>query len=356
MKKLFIPFIIIVLIFSSCAEAVPDPPPAATAPTSPDVSTASPPPITSAETVSADESEFTDRGLLLSSEDIFSDPLAERFGISDAPELFKTLTENEDVKNLKLYDFTADDFDLDGVQEAFAVVGEYNGYHIDGCIYFITQNGCEKINDEPYDLREADEPVIDLGDRKLYRVWNVFVTGRCAYVYGVKDGGWYEHEISMRGQDLERVGDSYDFTIVNGSDYDCGVELDSMIYTGHTWKTYYLYWNGEEFREYGGIEITEEQFSGLEGAREILDAVLGSAWRITGILYRSNGIIDVNLAWRRNEYCEDYCYIELRLKDGAIEYVSDSDDEDLISRHSMPGNMHPAFLEDIADYPESFPE
>ena len=261
----------------------------------------------------------------------------------------------------KLYDFVADDFDLDGKYEAFAVLGRFTGYESAGDIYFVTENGAEKINDETYYLAPDRYPVFDMGDRKFYRVWHVFTTGESAYVYGVKDGKWYEQDISQRGQDLERVGLSDDFTIVNGSDYDMGYFAEEHATSGHTWKTYYLYWNGEEFREYGGIEITEEEFLSYENAGHFLELAEENGCFVSGILYRGNGLINLNMTKRDFYGNEDYYYFSLIPSDGGLEFLrtdysvsSMLRGEDEFTANACPGIMKPAFLEDIADYPEKF--
>ncbi len=309
-----------------------------------------------------DDIVFSDDGFEFSTPaDLRDEDLIYQFGIDDenAKKLIEVLFENTADPEEKLYDFVADDYDLDGSYEAFAVLGEFNGFEIAGDIYFVTDEGVEKINGEKYYLDYDRYPVFDLGDRKLYRVWHVFTTGKSAYVYGVKDGKWYEHEISQRGQDLERMGLSDNFTIVNGSDYDSGYFADDNSTSGHTWKTYYLYWNGEEFREYGGIEITEEQFLKCEGAQHILDLAEENDCFVSNILYRGNGLINVNLTDRDFYGNENYYYFSLILDDGKLEYLrtdgnlSSQDDE--FEYNVCSGIMYPAFLEDIADYPESFP-
>lgn len=309
-----------------------------------------------------DDIVFSDDGFDFSTPtDLEDEDLIYQFGIDDenAKKLIKVLFENTADSEEKLYDFVIDDYDLDGTYEAFAVKGNRSGYEIKGDIYFVTADGVEKINGETYYLDYDRYPVFDLGDRKLYRVWHVFATGRSAYVYGVKDGKWYEHEISQRGQDLERMGLSDNFTIVNGSDYDSGYFVADNSTSGHTWKTYYLYWNGEEFREYGGIEISKEQFLKCEGAQHILDLAEENDCFVSNILYRGNGLINVNLTDRDFYGNEDYYYFSLILEDGKLEYFRTlqnsylRDDEFRCNTNS--GIMYPAFLKDIADYPESFP-
>ena len=305
---------------------------------------------------------FSDDGFDFSTTtDLEDEDLIYQFGIDDenAKKLIEVLFENTADPEEKLYDFVIDDYDLDGSYEAFAVKGKYNGYEIAGDVYFVTENGVEKINSEKYYLGTERYPVFDLGDRKLYRVWHVFTTGRSAYVYGVKDGKWYEHEISQRGQDLERMGLSDNFTIVNGSDYDSGYFAADNSTSGHTWKTYYLYWNGEEFREYGGIEITEEQFLKCEGAQHILDLAEENDCFVSNILYRGNGLINLNLTDRDFYGNEDYYYFSLILEDGRLEFLRTDRNpnyiDDEFKYNAQSGIMYPAFLEDIADYPESFP-
>lgn len=56
---------------------------------------------------------------------------------------------------------------------------------------------------------------------------------------------------------------------------------------------------------------------------------------------------------------EDYYYFSLILEGGKLEYLHTDRDinykDDEFRYNIKQGIMHPAFLEDIADYPESFP-
>ena len=63
--------------------------------------------------------------------------------------------------------------------------------------------------------------------------------------------------------------------------------------TGHTWNTYYFYWD-DGLREYGGTEILVEEFSKYNGADRIVDKILKDGFDIMSIYKRQNGIININ--------------------------------------------------------------
>ena len=62
----------------------------------------------------------------------------------------------------------------------------------------------------------------------------------------------------------------------------------------HTYKKYYFYWDGDDFKEYGGIHITEEQLSSVEGGKQAIQKITNGGFSVSEIFYRSNGIININ--------------------------------------------------------------
>jgi len=48
--------------------------------------------------------------------------------------------------------------------------------------------------------------------------------------------------------------------------------------TGHTWKRYYLYWNGSALVEYGGIKITQTQLRSVNGCQKIINSNNQFGW------------------------------------------------------------------------------
>ena len=83
--------------------------------------------------------------------------------------------------------------------------------------------------------------------------------------------------------------------------------------TGHSYKTYYYHYDGTEFREYGGIEITREQLETLEGAQDILTQLETKDASISNILYRANGIININYKGSGSNH-----NLTLRVKDNTV--------------------------------------
>ena len=65
--------------------------------------------------------------------------------------------------------------------------------------------------------------------------------------------------------------------------------------TRHTWQCYCYFLYGVEMREYGGINISKNQLWAFEGAEEILLGVMEEGYEIGDIIYRANGIINVNI-------------------------------------------------------------
>ena len=114
----------------------------------------------------------------------------------------------------------------------------------------------------------------------------------------------------------------------------------------HEYVTYYLYFDGEAFHEYGGIQISLEDLRRVPGINGVIDQItsmIDDGVTLLEIFYRGNGIIDIN-------YVEDntfYNYLRIRLlEDGRIEYPDHGDDRGYISG---------AYYDLIATYPDSFP-
>ena len=61
-------------------------------------------------------------------------------------------------------------------------------------------------------------------------------------------------------------------------------------------RPHYFYFDSKQccFVEYGGIEITEAQFKKLKNADAVLKTVQNEGGKIKNILYRENGIINLN--------------------------------------------------------------
>lgn len=259
----------------------------------------------------------------------------------------------------------ADDFDFDGVYEAYVLTSTRlvpeGAYHSGGISLWFVKN--DKLTELIPESDLAITPEIwNLGDKKLFSIdvysGNAastavfFVSGNSAYSYG------------DFGAKLSRASaDSRNFYLFENTDRGRG-------------KIYYLYFDGNFFCEYGGLGIRADQLRALSGADEILSAVSDGGYIIGDIFYRDNGIININLSKDMAGQGTAYENVTLMLSDKAVRLVplgtSDNPLGNLentdAAKHIIDGNFADAkafsyggtykasILEGIAVYPEKLSE
>jgi hypothetical protein len=136
------------------------------------------------------------------------------------------------------------------------------------------------------------------------------------------------------------------------------------MWTGHTYKLYYLYWSADGLKEYGGLKITQQQLLKVKGAQAIIDAITKSGHTIDEIYYRANNIINISYhSGDRNN--GDFDNVTLVYNNNAVTPQSvytgpnspktESFNENNLSDFSYGGIYQAAFFPDIATYPDKFP-
>ena len=191
--------------------------------------------------------------------------------------------------------------------------------------------------------------VFDVGDCKLFcvednrtstsetHVWTVRngSPGRIQLAYGQQPGNVTQED----GRNFSFVFDAYD----GASNGD-----------GHTWKKYYMYWDGEGFTEYGGLRISEAQLRTVEGASQWLDEAIAIGGTIGDIFYRENGIVNVNYTtdggWRDGTV--DNNNLTLYVADGTAQLVYY---DEATLQDSNQGGVYVANVLPKATFPDAFP-
>lgn len=145
-------------------------------------------------------------------------------GKSEAQKLFQA-DSDRDISGEAFFVF--DDFDGNGGYEAFSYVKGWN------YIYFWNGSDFEKIEDAVLNWH--------------YRAGDLFIaqaggnSSRCR-IFGVKNGEWFEPEISTWGMCLDNLsGPETGTFVLYQSKYD-----GNSIGMGHTWKPFLFYNSGEE--------------------------------------------------------------------------------------------------------------
>lgn len=250
-----------------------------------------------------------------------------------------------------------DDFDSDGLKEAFAFVGSANSDSFNGIIWYANENYAVELTEN----REWNIPeIINAGGA------NFLFTKSCedglTYVYGVENSKVYESAVSGMFSNLTSSGGN-DFTAeFSFKDYynteEKAQEADS------TTKKYWFYVKDGEFFEYGadstlkradlrkyktgGAVMDEIYQSGLtkellekyypNADEETLKYIADEAGYFKNIMQRENGIINLNFY---GAY-EDCFYITFEISGDDLKIID-----------CGRGNYLPAAVPAIATYPEA---
>lgn len=186
--------------------------------------------------------------------------------------------------------YAGEDFDGDNLQEAYALVATENNDITDeitcaGEVWFADEYGVKKMYDDS--LYRIEPRILDFGTNKYWVLSEYYQTASVDYVWGIVGNTPCQASISGMYSDIQQIGDSNKCTFQHSA-YDAMTDG-----SGHTYKQYYLYWDGD-FHEYGGVSITKSQLKELEGATEIINKIEAQGYAIKDILYRDNGIININ--------------------------------------------------------------
>ncbi|OPX45243.1 hypothetical protein CLHUN_11300 [Ruminiclostridium hungatei] len=235
-----------------------------------------------------------------------------------------------------------DDFDKNLKREVFALVepqGENGEAYFNGQVWYADESTVKMLLEAGADVDSAE--IWDVGSQKLFHVEEGYGgSGSISHVWSVKEGKPYE--IEYAGESLQYAGEKQFITCPGSFD----LLRDGS--GGHTWKPYYLYFDEASgtLKEYGGIKISLEQLLELKGTPEIVKKLEDRGGKITGIFYRSNGIININYvegAYNLN--------ITLLVKDGGVTTEAGSIDK---PDYDRGGIYKAAAFEAIAAYPEKF--
>lgn len=233
---------------------------------------------------------------------------------------------------LPVLSFIYDDFDNNGVFEAVAFCGEY--YDEDGSffgtLYFVSQDGVQVISEED-DYWDSGR-VYDFDNAKIIAITQYFTTGGLTYFYQVNGDEVIEIKGSGYGNGLYQ--DEQGRMYMTDSQYDACVDG-----TGHTWNIYYFYWD-DGLKEYGGTQISVDEFLAYEGSNEIIKRIEEDGYEITSIYKRKNGIMNVNC-------CDGLSNANVRIAydDKNVESLPVTEDY-----YYEEGIIKPALIPDIATY------
>ncbi len=278
-------------------------------------------------------------------------PEAEEVTEITEEQLKEILSKDAGVNEEQIQFFTMDDYDNDGENEAFAIIGEktdydiYEGGVVEGPTWFVNSDGAKKLVEGDGMGFECEAQILDFNGKKYIVLQEAYATGELSFVYEVKGKEVSEAPFSAIGTAKEQ-DDEASFRIVDSSyDAEYDPEIDATL--GHTWKSYYFFYDPktESVKEYGGLEISKEKAAELAG-RDIVDECLSADDELENIYYRGNGIINVNYSRKTEDGYISYLHRNYNVEKGCYldDYFEESDEEQI-------GTYRAALCEDIAEYP-----
>jgi hypothetical protein len=190
----------------------------------------------------------------------------------------------------------------------------------------IEKTGCDEIRSFSCD-----------GNRFIYTYYSGAINRQ--EIWGIDGENFYKAPISGVGIDLT-IDENEDITLmaVAADNFTMGDDINGA----NTWKPYYFYYDNG-FKEYGGSEISLEEFLTYENAKSYIDEIENLNGEITNILKRGNDIININyrvpdpernLKWNY--------YYTLKIADSKATHINNSTNDE--------GVYLPALLPEIAVY------
>ncbi len=206
-----------------------------------------------------------------------------------------------------------DDFDGDGVKEIFAITQTDEGYHH---IWYAGNKEIKQVkgDDIRCDYDSSYKSIVKVSENQKIFIMEFFfgANGSSSECYYVSSG-----KVQNVAQDLQGLiqlsGKEFAIHTSSFDNNDNGA--------GHTWKRYYLKWNGKKFVEYKGTKISIKKFESYKNGRSVIKKIKNEGYTIGKIYERSNGIININVSSGDVSSGIDYENVTLKLKDGKVTVV-----------------------------------
>ena len=270
----------------------------------------------------------------------------------DEPSLKSYLIKIASVKEDEVVMFDQKDFDGDGSEEAFAIIGkiveDYGEKKVaSGSVWFIGKDGCKKIK-ETLGMGFFDKDrSMKMGDTEYILFDEVYVTALVTDAWYVSDGMPVEAAFSTKGEIVVDQNEKDRFAIVHDA-YDAEYYPADDMWMGHTWKKYYFFYNSEDGKiyEYGGTDISDETAAYWCGI-DIVDKYLPKGDQIDSLFCRGNCLVVLNYEHKEGDAIEYYHYIYDFSKESLVD-----DMREITGEEPLPGICLEALCPDIASHPE----
>lgn len=208
----------------------------------------------------------------------------------------------------KIYTYVSVDMDKDGENEMIGAANDhfsvwYCSSDLENC--YIVPCG----HTWGYDDCKIEQIEFDQERHIVINSYNWIGTGKAYSILALHDG-----EIEVL------VDDNYGYVYMNEENdiildieaYDGVYYKDDDLWTTHTWKDTYLYYEDGKYKEYGAATLSEKDFLKYENARELLDKIEEENQNedVLEIQYsyfiRENGIVHIQC--EVEEYNAEYDY------------------------------------------------
>lgn len=244
----------------------------------------------------------------------------------------------KEVNNEMVENFLYDDYNKDGIHEAFVITKDTNTYKL----WYMTPADCKIVieNIEYIDVENTE--ILSFETKDYLLLQQIQKEQPNTLVYSVNNENEVKQsEISGMGYIHQNKSGEIFLDVYEKAD-------EKSMVSQQTYNTYYLYYVYDAgFKEYGGIPINEEQFLMFEGAQEILDDIYekypGKQIDIA-YLYRANHYINLNITIYEDSRI-DYRSLTLHYDNSEVSYVSEE---------YAKGKAEVAHVLSIATFPTAF--
>lgn len=188
-----------------------------------------------------------------------------------------------------------DDYDRDGKCEVFMLCGdsyeEYGAEKYRGQLYFAGADCCMRLRNQAYRMIDG-KMILGLNRKYLFFYTDFCFTANISELWTVEDGKPVECEFSQMGQVVYRGGNEFEIWL---DAYDHFYETEDDLWTGHTYKPYFCYYdyNSNRIEAYQGEEISGETFEEISGTN-LLKEIEAEGYTVGTIIRWENEIVTIN--------------------------------------------------------------
>ena len=267
--------------------------------------------------------------------------------------LWDTLIDETGATEDEVAAFVRDDFDDDGIEEAFALIGTVSEdwddiTRISGNLWYVSPEGCVALRSS-VGLGIGDEArFMTLGDTVYILFTDYFVSESYTYVYSVENGK--VSEAGFSGVGYVAPDDKYSdrFTITDSS-YDMNYDAELGFMIGHTWKKYYFFYDSETDNVYEFAGTTIDEATVNYWVKDIIvNELVPQDCTIDNIFMRGNGLIVINYENASDDGSISYYHYIYSTEKGS--FIDDMGTE--IEATPLDGTYQYCLCPDIASYPE----